>query len=189
MDDFDLDDSFGDRDDQEIHRTAGSGSVWNRERDRAATKGEARSNRKDEDDDDNDNDNEDDDEDDDNDEEENGDDDDDEDGDEEDEFDSKENGKRTKFRDDGGKSSASSALPHSTSSTALPSSLSSSNLPTTSASTSSASSSSALPPDLSGWLYKSGEYNSSFRRRYFLLRYQTLKYYKSAADINKKINR
>lgn len=37
-----------------------------------------------------------------------------------------------------------------------------------------------------GWLYKRGNLNSSWKRRWFVLRYQTLKYYKKSGDTKAK---
>ena len=42
------------------------------------------------------------------------------------------------------------------------------------------------PPDKSGWLYKRGNLNSSWKKRWFVLRYQTLKYYKKSGDSKPK---
>lgn len=53
-------------------------------------------------------------------------------------------------------------------------------------SASSASTTITPPPDRSGWLYKRGNYNSSWKKRWFVLRYQTLKYFKSPKDSKAK---
>jgi len=42
------------------------------------------------------------------------------------------------------------------------------------------------PPDKVGWLYKRGNYNQSWKKRWFVLRYQTLKYFKSPSDSKPK---
>lgn len=44
----------------------------------------------------------------------------------------------------------------------------------------------ALIVPRSGWLYKRGNLNSSWKRRWFVLRYQTLKYYKKSGDTKAK---